>query len=683
MDNYSHLSLPYEKCMKCGVKCNNLLSSLDPRGGVIERCDHKFCQSCFRSENMGRGSSSNHIFNCPCCHAPFCENMLSIDEAILIAEAATLSNYVYPQLSPKNTALTVGEAMFIAKINKLVVEKLEAALNLNPANFHSLYLLLISCGDCYKFLITHTTISDSINEYYTKLFECSYKLLDHPAVSGRYEFIQGECYYAMALIFMLHLNYPAALKHAKLAYEHCLRSSDHTQIDTYKNWYIKMRANIEKLPPLRFAVGDEVEFLHEFETGSEWRLGKVVELYYRERDFDISISAPYRLELLEDSDYNCTDRPCVYACVKADHDRYVRKVGVRSIEDTRYQARLDAKVTELARVYCSEGFLQEVYHTLAQDLEFVEMLQSYWQVKLVVPMLILYRMLVMCRQTLMRIDSGYHVPSSEEVIAGIKAYFHPTHLSGDAAPLTVDEGSDTQESEMQRVRAEVLRLLRGTNYESADSFGDPNLSAQWALVQGIRNYSVVLVRTLADQEGFAIDALGRRSNFTVSSEMSEAISRVSTLLDVRRLLGDHNDAFRLELSADASLDKRHYSWTVRHYLHTWAWLLICLENPDAGSACECPFVYFFVKFCLDRALGVPKLALSVYDRMNMQLSREFIRCASPSCEHNRLDQSINQVKFKLCSRCKTVIYCSRECQVAHYPEHKRLCREHSTGREGS
>ena len=370
------MSLPHEKCMKCGVKCNILLSSLDPRGGIMERCDHKFCQSCFRSENMGRGSSSNHIFNCPCCHAPFCENMLSIDEAILIAEAATLSNYVYPQLSPKNTALTVGEAMFIAKINKLVVEKLEAALRLNHANFYSLYLLLISCGDCYKFLITHTTISDSINEYYAKLFEYSHKLLDHPAVSGRYEFIKGECYYAMALVFMLHLNYPAALKHAKLAYEHCLRSSDHTQLDIYKNWYIKMRANFEKLPPLRFAVGDEVEFLHELETASEWKLGKVVELYYRERDFDISISAPYRLQILEDND--TAGDPPVYVCVKADHDRYVRKVSVRSIEDTRYQARLDAKVTELTRVYCSEGFLQEVYHTLAQDREFVEMLQSVW-----------------------------------------------------------------------------------------------------------------------------------------------------------------------------------------------------------------------------------------------------------------------------------------------------------------
>ena len=35
--------------------------------------------------------SANYKFNCPCCHTLFYENMQSIDEAILIGEAATLS----------------------------------------------------------------------------------------------------------------------------------------------------------------------------------------------------------------------------------------------------------------------------------------------------------------------------------------------------------------------------------------------------------------------------------------------------------------------------------------------------------------------------------------------------------------------------------------------------------------
>ena len=112
------------------------------------------------------------------------------------------------------------------------------------------------------------------------------------------------------------------------------------------------------------------------------------------------------------------------------------------------------------------------------------------------------------------------------------------------------------------------------------------------------------------------------------------------------------------------------------------WMEVCefISYGDIGyTGEECPFVYLFVKYALDQGWGVPKLALALYDRMNMQLSREFIRCANPTCELNRLDKSSGQVKFKKCSRCMSVIYCSRECQVAHYPEHKRLCRKRATG----
>ena len=248
----------------------------------------------------------------------------------------------------------------------------------------------------------------------------------------------------MAVIFYANRNYSAALKHSKHAYEQCLRSSDHRELFTYKSLYLKSRAAFAELPPLRFAVGDEVEFLPELETGSEWKLGRVVELYYRERDFDITFCAPYRLQLLDDSD---SDQPPVYAWVKADIDRYVRKVGNRSIEETRYQARLDAKVAELSLVYWSVELIKDIYTTLAQDREFVEMLQSVWQdrefvemlqsvwqVELSKPMLNLYRLLVMSREPFLRTDTGYHIPTADEVIAAIRAFFDPSHLSSDAAP---------------------------------------------------------------------------------------------------------------------------------------------------------------------------------------------------------------------------------------------------------
>lgn len=31
-------------------------------------------------------------------------------------------------------------------------------------------------------------------------------------------------------------------------------------------------------------------------------------------------------------------------------------------------------------------------------------------------------------------------------------------------------------------------------------------------------------------------------------------------------------------------------------------------------------------------------------------------------------------KLSHCAKCKKVVYCSRECQKAHFPRHKKLCK---------
>ena len=50
------------------------------------------------------------------------------------------------------------------------------------------------------------------------------------------------------------------------------------------------------------------------------------------------------------------------------------------------------------------------------------------------------------------------------------------------------------------------------------------------------------------------------------------------------------------------------------------------------------------------------------------------KCAEPSCNNRRNQEGI---KFKVCSRCNKkkiyVPYCSAECQVKHWPEHKKVC----------
>ena len=667
MANSSTISLPREKCLRCLQESDILLSSHPIFGGDIGLCYHKFCQSCFIKENKEFNLSTSCIFKCPCCHLPFYDYIQSIDEAILIGEAITLSVYLYPTLIlPKKVVIETEKLLCINEMNKVVVEKLESALILNPTNIYTLYFLFHSNSIGHRFLATHDICNLSVGSHNMKSFDYSLKLLDSKAKPLGHEGFRSDCCYEVAVIFYVNHNYPAALKYAKLAYEHCLRSSDHSEVSYFKAFYQKSRAAFAELPPLRFVVGDEVEFLHELESGSEWKDTKVVELYYWDRDFDVHFSAPYRLQLLDGSD--SADQPAVYAWVKADIDRYVRKVGVRSIEDTRYQAQLDAKVEELAQVYCSEEFIQDIYTTLAQDHEFVEMLQSVWEIKLSEDMLGLYRLCVMYKQSLVSIDSGYHVPSSEEVIAGIRAFFDPAHLSSDAAPSTV-EGEDR---DLQRVRAEIIKSLQISSARTT-SFSKNN-GIQGYLVHGI--ICCIMLSLLPVTRSVSSAQLGpswptvklynQQHDFTVPLQMSKAISKVSSAQELLSLVSDYDYYDRLVFLLSVWID-----------LHT------CLENPVAGPACECPFVYFFVKYCLEQGMGVPKLALAIYDRMNMQLSREFIRCANPTCELNRLDKSTRHVRFKKCSRCLTVIYCSRECQTAHYPEHKPLCKEDSTGLEGS
>ena len=628
--------------MNCRAERDILMCSSTLFAGF---CDHKFCQSCFRKENTNVTTSSNHTFTCPHCHAPFYENILSIDEATIIGEAVTMRTHIFQVMRLPASAKISDESIISShEANKGVIEKLEVALQLNPTSFYTLYLLFLCCSNGQTFLTNHEIINYPMNHYVLRLFDYSFRLFDFVTVADRYDFVIGECYEELARIFFLYHNYPAALKYSKLAYEECLRSSDHDEVSDFKALYLKSRANFAKMPPLRFAVGDEVEFLHEVETRSEWKLDKVVELYYRERDFEIAFTAPYRLQLLEDS---AVTSP-VYVWVKADIDRYVRKVGVRSIEDTRYQARLDAKVEELAQVYCSKKFILDIYRTLAQDHEFVIMLQLVWQIDLSTFLLSLYRMYVLYRQPLIRTDSGYHIPTAEEVIAGIKAYFDPSHLSSDAAGPVAGENSDSPE-----IRYEILCRFRGSTYDK--SFLLDELDVQGLLVGSINNYLMVLTQG----EFINISAgLHDGSFFTAPPEISAAISKASTKYAIRAMYSDKIKNIK-----------------VTQLLNAWNGLQTCLENPDAGSACECPWTYFFVKYCLDHGAGVPKLALTMYDRMNMQLSREFIRCANPTCELNKLDKSTRQVKFKMCSRCKAVIYCSRECQVAHYPEHKAYCRQ--------
>ena len=457
-------------------------------------------------------------------------------------------------------------------------------------------------------------------------------------------------YYSLivARTFDSILNYTASMKYYKLAYEYCLRSSDHSTLERHKGDYLRVKEQVAKEYSLRFAVGNEVEFYIESgdgETG-EWMPGKISELYYRDRSFPLEFTAPYRIELYGEG--NTADHPPVYAWVKGDIDRYVRKIGVRSIEKTRYQVRLDAKVAVLAQVYCSKEFVLEVYRILARDRVFVNWLQSEWEIRTTERVVYLYRMLVMYRQPLVRIDSGYHLPSTEEIANDIKNYFTQAALT----TPTLYSLNDAEIVILHWPHKASRELVKGSDCARSHYIRFFTYYLEWYKHDRTRMDAALRDCIVLLEHGFSIPP--------PAACLSPSVLKAFSTSESPQLAGNTQQSGSPEVTILG---------------HLWTALCSFIEKSDTEHAAECPFVYFFVKYCLDYGMGVPKAALAVYDRMNMQLSREFIRCANPSCVLNKLDQSTGQVKFKKCIRCLVVIYCSRACQVAHYPDHKRLCRE--------
>ena len=46
------------------------------------------------------------------------------------------------------------------------------------------------------------------------------------------------------------------------------------------------------------------------------------------------------------------------------------------------------------------------------------------------------------------------------------------------------------------------------------------------------------------------------------------------------------------------------------------------------------------------------------------------RCGNPAC-----GVGDDVTKLKRCAACEGIQYCSRDCQIAHRPAHRALCRE--------
>ena len=661
-------------CMLC--KCeSSLLFCTDGLGFVL--CGHIFCTPCFTKNNANNNTQS---LKCPVCQGPYYYSISSLEEAIMIGEGG-YCNVEYFRINYNNIYNSDAFSLLIKGIK--IFEKL---IELFPDSISGLIFLIYWYSEAViageqgiresdDNAVSFIEKKANIMKYAWNCYQSCMRLLDMTSHESSFLFTSylEEYYLHMGHAFQLGTNYYMCVKYYKLAYDEALRAGNHPKLNEYKEQLSRALVLLSDLPSLRFAVGEEVECLDLGSGGGsgEWLQGNIIEQHYRERDSPLNYCAPYRVlvsVLTEESTVHSqsleSDAPgCRYIVVEDDSDAHIRKPGKISIEETRYESRLDAKVAELARLYCSKEFIADMFSTLSEDEEFCTTLFYSWQLELSVPLLYLYRILIMYRQPLVRTDTGYHVPTSEEVVAGIRAFFNPTTPIADLeARVLADTATD-----IERVKVADCFVLRlpgkaiGQETFNSKLYLDarlPEASLTLALTAYLEMYigKTDNVFTMASviESGFSISL---PSFYSPSSEALQLIAGARSARQLSLLYGQFNAMGGSELF-------------FRLYLHALDALNL------AGSATaqrECPHILFFVKYCLEQGLTVPSPLLAVYNNMRIQLSCSFLRCARPGCEHSKLELSSGEVKFKKCSRCLTVIYCSRECQVTHYPAHKKFC----------
>ena len=683
-------------CMRCRQRGAYLLCATDAVENIIGNCNHIFCIECFKNNNNNNNNNNqvlNNKLKCPCCQNEFFGYFTSTDEAILMGQG------VYSNITAAFLEETGADALTVHNAYKKSIKLFEQALSLNPINIFILASLtcvysvgvtatmrvmrpldtVSQSGESLDNLIEFSKYKQAVHDYGMRLLDNCFDQHGTPLINRVYVYFG-----LVGSAFFKTFNNPMALKYLKLAYGLCLRDND-TQSSVYHQSVALLKAELQQVKeafagvsPLRFAVGDEVEFLHELDN--KWKRGKVVELYYREHHFPLEYNAPYRVQLLDcDSDREESGEAAlavpVYTYVKTDIDSCVRKIGILSIEETRYLTKLDAKVEELSRVYCAKEFVIDVYEKLSRDLEFCAFLQCSLQLELSLKLLYVYRMLVMYRQPMVRTATGYVIPTVEEVAEQFKAFFFKTKTCSTVkldAALIGDEGLNVYLIDISILsRFDTFDVWLGDHslYEKVKVI-DAVLSSTF--IAYVNMYRVDQNKEVDDMPAYIEGGFTHTPPALFLTPEANAKMAQATLYSITHLIRNNAEG-----------DKFFPLYRM------WKPLLAFLNGteagvviPDAVPPYDYPLIFFLVRFALGQGMGIPPPVLAVYEGMCSHLSSSFIRCGNPTCEHHKLDRSEGRIKFKQCTRCKAVIYCSRECQTAHYPDHKTLCREHLAGRKG-
>ena len=463
---------------------NVLLSAYNYQGCGIGNCKHYFCLECFKNE-----CHISKLARCPCCQCDLYAFIQTFDEAVCLGKGA----YVNYCAMYEDSQSLCKDSMH-KTCTRVALSHFQDAINMNSLNLVALFCLATSSHYCFKYCdelqLTIDLTQDyqksidimiEMKTYINNIYECCPILLKN---QSKCKGINTDTLYTMlGDIFMYNNNHPTALYYYKKAYEQCLRSSDHTTLTQCKQRYMASKDRMSKEPALRFAVGDEVEFLIESDCNLfvEWKMCKIVELSYRERHFEHFYNAPYRVEVCDSTDDAYPNQLPVYAV--ADLDRYIRKEGVRAIEDTRYQTMLDDKVAELARVYCSKEFVTDIFTAFSRDPECSDMLD------LSACKLYTYRMLIMHRHPLVFTHSGYHIPTTKEIITGTRDFFDPVNEGTDYLAFMLGDTIQVHAIDVITLQNSLLGVNRNFGLTSEEPFGQLDQLFTWLLATYIDIFS--------------------------------------------------------------------------------------------------------------------------------------------------------------------------------------------------
>ena len=153
---------------------------------------------------------------------------------------------------------------------------------------------------------------------------------------------------------------------------------------------------------------------------------------------------------------------------------------------------------------------------------------------------------------------------------------------------------------------------------------------------------------------------GYQGTYEDYKAFSIGILRISGIRTLESMLGPKSNVLDWDTAVYTGVMERldkYFLWTDAHYMLEKAELLKRVEEWNTSLKL----------YCDDKGMAGPERQRVI----RKHRARPFAPCANLTC--TKVETSIKQ--YNRCSNCKTLAYCSRECQKEHWKVHKLECED--------